>query len=259
MIDMSDFTFCIPCKIDTPARQENLNDTIDFLTKHIKTNILVGELDTIQKCKVSVSVQHLFFKDTKTYWDRTGLRNKLFQEVKTPYLVNHDMDIFTTLSAWERTAKICRSNKYSFVFPYNGICYYADRSFRKAILDTCASNQHLYHSSFKYTPAVIPGGSVACRRDHCLEFGGENENFRSWGWEDWERWVRWETLGYNWSRVSLPEAVIYHIAHPTPPDSSRANPYAVSNEALYKWIKTLSKEQLEEQINMWPWRKNFKL
>jgi hypothetical protein len=49
MIDLSDVTFTIPFKLDTPERLRNVNIIIDFLNKNFTTNILLCENSNEQK------------------------------------------------------------------------------------------------------------------------------------------------------------------------------------------------------------------
>lgn len=55
------------------------------------------------------------------------------------------------------------------------------------------------------------GLMVFFRKDKFLAFGGENENFIGYGWEDQERYYRALNSGYKVGRV---EGVCHHLVHP---------------------------------------------
>lgn len=263
MLDMSDFTFCIPVKIDSPERQENLTLNLNYMLRHIHTNILIGEEDDTPKVHIPSNLTNRvslsFFKKEQPFFYRTKLLNTLFVKATTPYVVNYDLDVFINIEAWSMTAKLLRQKFYSFVYPYNGIFYACPRKYSRAIIHACETRAHLFHKDFTYSPFHSYGGAVAARRTSYLEMGGENENFKSWGAEDWERFCRWQALQYKWTRVSAPESVLYHLNHPVLTDSSKANPFFKSNEKEYEKVKNMSTEQLKTYVKSWKWAQAFQV
>ena len=71
----------------------------------------------------------------------------------------------------------------------------------------------------------------------------ENEGFIAYAPEDIERHHRWQTLGYNIGRV---DNHAYHLEHQRTQNSWFHNPHMQNNNALWEYLKTLSKEQLIE-------------
>ena len=71
----------------------------------------------------------------------------------------------------------------------------------------------------------------------------ENEGFIAYAPEDVERHHRWQTLGYNIGRV---DNHAYHLEHQRTQNSWFHNPHMQNNNALWDYLKTLSKEQLIE-------------
>jgi len=259
MIDMSDFTFCIPCKIDTPERQENLRINLEYMTQNVKATYLVGELDEAPKAVVlkHPSVQHIFTKSTESFFYRTRLLNSLFTQSKTSFVVNYDLDVLIPLSSWKMTATLLRTTVYSFVYPYNGIFYFCPRTYIDGALKACTEGTHLFSKDFLYAGHTSYGGAVAASRKDYLAMGGENENFKSWGCEDWERMCRWQALQYRWTRVSAPEAVLYHMNHPMLADSSKGNPYYTANENEYFRLQRMTTEEMQAHVNSWSWKKGL--
>ena len=49
MIDLSDCTFIIPLKIDSPARERNIELVLAYLTSNFITTIVVTEADEYPK------------------------------------------------------------------------------------------------------------------------------------------------------------------------------------------------------------------
>jgi hypothetical protein len=84
-----------------------------------------------------------------------------------------------------------------------------------------------------------------------IEAGTENENFKSWGFEDDERFERFTKLGMNVKRAS---GVLYHIAHRRGIHSRPNALYTPSNQAEYERISVMSRDELREEIRSWPWR-----
>jgi len=69
----------------------------------------------------------------------------------------------------------------------------------------------------------------------------ENENFKSWGFEDNERVVRFDKLGLKYCRL---EGCLYHLKHPKFNDSSKSNPYYQHNKEELEKISNMSKEEI---------------
>lgn len=86
-------------------------------------------------------------------------------------------------------------------------------------------------------PRPFMYGLMVCfNRQKFLNFGGENINFKGYGWEDLERYYRALNAGYKVDRVS---GVSYHLIHPR---TGFKNPYfnynmGLMNKEKQKWLK----------------------
>ena len=80
---------------------------------------------------------------------------------------------------------------------------------------------------------------VMFKRESFLKFGGENTNFKGYGWEDVERYYRALNAGLDVRRI---EGLCYHLMHPR---DGFKNPYFSYNMKLMKkekdkWLKKTS-------------------
>lgn len=82
------------------------------------------------------------------------------------------------------------------------------------------------------------GCMVLFSRERFLEFGGENENFVGYGWEDFERYYRAINYGLVIDRV---EGNCYHMQHPR---NMTKNPYFKSNYNLMQAEKNKCNQNL---------------
>lgn len=98
--------------------------------------------------------------------------------------------------------------------------------------------------------AVSVGGAVAFNRSSFIAGGMENEKFISFGAEDLERKIRFEKLGYSVERVPGP---LYHMNHFVGVNSSTQNPYFLHNKGEYLRVDMMSKTELLNYVNSWPW------
>lgn len=83
----------------------------------------------------------------------------------------------------------------------------------------------------------VYGLMVMFNRQKFLDFGGENENFIGYGWEDLERYYRALNHDYVVERV---EATAYHLTHPR---NGFQNPYFNHNMKLMKQEKLKWKQK----------------
>ena len=82
-----------------------------------------------------------------------------------------------------------------------------------------------------------------------MEFGGGNENFISWGYDDTEMFERANKLGIKIGRC---EKGLYHLPHKSSLNSlNGAHKYYNNNELEWIKVKNMSKEQLITYIKTW--------
>jgi hypothetical protein len=95
------------------------------------------------------------------------------------------------------------------------------------------------------------GGCVMWNKEAFIRGGMENENFISFGPEDCERHDRFKMLGFEIIRIP---GNLFHMDHYKGPNSSNKNPYFRANHIEIEKIRSMTKSELLEYVNTWPWR-----
>lgn len=255
-MDFRDVTFTIPVTYDHPHRLENYDVCINYLYKHLLTNIFVGERALTSSSFERDDVEHYTYKYPTFH--RTRMLNELANQAETPYIVNMDADVFIPVLQIYLAVEALR-NGISMIYPYDGRFARLDRGLymgkMKAELD-CG-----YFKSgepIRGTRTIDPpsfGGAIFWNKEDFIYGGMENENMISYGPEDYERYHRFTHLGYKVVRIP---GTIYHMDHWVGPDSGGGgNPNFDPNHREYDRIKLMGNEELLEEINKWPWVNHY--
>jgi hypothetical protein len=249
--DLTNTTFIIPIFIESADREKNARITLSYLDKYLNTNIILYEFDVQSKVEKILSeisptnkINHIFFenKDNKLF-HRTKFLNEMLAMVKTPVVVNYDIDVLLTPRAYLQSQYRVLLGK-DLVYPYDFgnsqiEVSYKGRDFLENTLDLekipeeCTEKEvrsEFGHCQFFNTESYIEGGM-------------ENEFFISYGPEDKERGWRFQNLGY---KVEWLKNNIYHIKHSRGINSSKENPLIDHNNQLINVIESMKKNQLEE-------------
>jgi hypothetical protein len=244
MINLKEATFIIPIGIESNDREINTFITLSYLCKHLNTNIIIYEFDEESKVELilnkidkgNTSINHIFKKKDQNLFHRTKFLNEMLVLVKTPVVINYDVDILLEPFVYRKCVdKII--NGQDLVYPYfwgdsQKRIYYNGRDKIKGSLDLSVLNNDDIDT-------------VRSEYGHCQFFdtnsykkgGMENELFISYAPEDQERGYRFKTLGYN---VEWSDDLVYHIEHTRGENSSSANPMMSHNNNLFKMIKSLN-------------------
>lgn len=251
-IDLKDVTFTIPFKKDSDERLENILTIIKYLQKYFDTNIIVAEQDDVRKFPTVDGIEYVFFPATNYLMLRTTLLNKMCKMTKTPYIANYDTDVIFTVDQYVQAVNGLRSNVVDGVFPYAGRFMNYIGAERQRIISTLSldgiteANGHLNH------PNSV-GGALIWNKQKFIEGGMENENFKSWGFEDNERMVRFTRLGYRIGRVA---GILYHLNHPVSQNSSNTQHKAYNdNQIECNKVASMGIEQLKQYVKSWNWTK----
>jgi hypothetical protein len=243
-IDLKDVTFTIPVRIDHADRLENLYTCIDYLNKHFDTHIMVYECDSIQHIPAPSGIKYTFKRNQ--IFHRTKLLNEMAKKAKTDIIFNWDCDVFISPAQILETVDLLRNNKADGCYPYDGRFLRVHRSFLKDFKQVLNVEQF---RGMKFKKSDFEkesfGGAVAWLREKFLEGGGENENFIDYGPEDWERYYRFNKLGYRLTRVKGP---LFHIDHNI---WSQRHENRKANDKEFVRIKSLSKQQLQQEVKKW--------
>lgn len=259
--DLSEATFIIPIRLESPDRIRNVILSIAYILHHFKTTVMVAEADVESVFKAvalpelakivdqesSNNLIHFFYKeDLKLMpFRRTFLLNEMLCQSTTKITINYDCDVLFPVQSYVQAYNMCLNSEQDLVYPYGKGQYqrmvnfsdishayrFVETGFDLSILDGCSSpwNAEYGFAQFFKTDAYINGYM-------------ENENFIAYGPEDYERFNRWTKLGYNVSRVE--GGMIYHMEHVRSFNSNTQNPFIAANDNLKDKLASMTKEQL---------------
>lgn len=242
-LDLKDVTFCIPVRLDSAVRSENLRISREYLLDNFDTTVLVAEQAPRQ---IDYSI---LFELGVDFFYKTKLLNELYKLSKTPIVVSYDCDVILPVEQLVEAANKVRSGS-DFVYPFDNHFYDIDRNYISYLVDKkfdeIPQKTSLGHISY--------GGCCFFNKETYRKAGYTNENFRSWGLEDTEIWYRLCKLNYKLDRVP---GFLYHMSHPRGVDSSQSNPYHVQNYQEIRKIEDISADDLRSYIESWGWAKNI--
>jgi hypothetical protein len=276
--NLKNVDFIIPLRIDTGDRLRNVILSTSYLLHHFDCTVTIKEVDSerrfetyafpiIKELTNTKNLNHIFEQETRTddAFHRTKILNDMIMESKCDIVVNYDADLVLPLDTYTKAVKMLQG-EYDVVYPYR----YGNHGERKVNLgftietkddmDNFKKNEFVsrfigdYDSSkfddrFFYYPSNQGEGWAEYgmvqffNRKVYLDGYLENEGFIAYAPEDCERHHRWQTLGYNIGRV---DNYAYHLEHQRTQNSWFHNPHMQNNNALWEYLKTLSKEQLIE-------------
>lgn len=252
-IDLSDLTFCIPVRIDSNDRLENLELIVDYLKHHFETKIIVYEDDTVSKLVgtgLPEKVDKFIFKEnTSGKFHRTKILNDCFKLADTKFVANYDTDVLFVPGAYVAAIDRLRKGLCDFIFPYDG-------KFREVSRDKIPQIREkmnvdwvdIKDTNWIHDSSV--GGAIFCNKESYKKSGYENENFLQWGFEDNERIHRWVTLGMKIERTSN---WLVHLEHFRSTNSSPHNESYQNNQMEFINVSRMDRENLKRYIGSWNW------
>lgn len=252
MIDLRDTTFMIPVSIESDDRRTNTLITLSYLCKHLDTNIIIYEHDTVKrvpeildKVKSNKTNIDYIYHDSASddgIFHRTKFLNIMLSSVKTRVVVNYDVDVLLLPRVYEICANLIRDDR-DLIYPYFwGRSQYQVNYAGRDKIATALDLTMLEPTDYNVERSEY--GQCQFFNTQSYKDGGmENEGFVSYAPEDQERGYRFKELGY---KVGWDYNYIYHLEHTRGPNSSTANPKMQDNFALFDTIKSMSKDQLVE-------------
>jgi len=225
MTDLTDVTFLVPLRIDSPERRENADTLIKYTFRHFNTFFIVLEADATRKYFPEYEPEgfhYEFIEDANEVFHRTRWINRLISMATTPYVAVWDADGIAPTEQIILAVERLRTGQAVMSLPYDGKFYSCDKiscDLFKRILDIeilmkripVMRLMHGYHSV---------GGAYLVNKEKYLLAGGENENFYGWGPEDTERVKRMEILNLP---VYFSLGPLFHLRHPMGKNSWFAN------------------------------------
>lgn len=240
--DLKDVTFCIPVRLDSGIRSENLRISREYLLDNFETNVLVGEQAPRQ---IDYSI---LFEFSEGFFYKTKLLNELYKLSTTPIVVSYDCDVIIPINQLLDAANRIR-NGCDFVYPFNSHFYDVKREYIHMLVDK--KFDEIPPNALESLSTISYGGCCFFNKERYKEAGYTNQNFKSWGLEDTEIWYRLMKLKYRLDKVP---GVLYHMTHPRGVDSSQSNPFHVQNYMEIRKIEDISVDDLRTYINTWSWK-----
>lgn len=255
MENLKDCTFMIPVRIEHQDRYNNAKSVLGFLNHHFQTNVIIYEvsesgeskldfLSSLKNLKIDHTVKLLPITEA---FHRTRYLNIMLDKVKTPVVVNYDIDVFLPPQSY----LICRNKivngEVDVYYPYSfgASQYQVPPSVDRTKFNLDFSLQSILSDLGNHSTEGIR--KYYSEYGHCIffntevyrEFGGENEEFISYGPEDKERGIRFKAFT---NKVVWLDDVVFHFEHHRGNDSSLANPYTQPNNLLLGRIQSLIKD-----------------
>jgi hypothetical protein len=260
IIDMNDFTFLIPIKIESQDRLNNLQIVISYLNNNFKTNLILCEqgnhkissiLESMKSDNLNITTLYLEDISNEEPIYRTKMLNKMAKIASTKFISIYDSDVIFLQQQYKDVIKTLRNNQADIVYPYDLHFYDVPKSYNHLIVEL--NSPGIIDKNFcgDLNPNSV-GGAIFFNRQVFLDGGMENEHFVSFGPEDWERYLRFKTLGY---RIKREKGCLFHLSHLRTKDSCDKNPYFLSNSAECWKIQAMSKDELKKYMLTWEWLK----
>jgi predicted glycosyltransferase involved in capsule biosynthesis len=239
---MEDVTFIIHTRIDSKERLANFTFCINFLQKNFDSPIIVVEEDRSSKISGwGKHVKHIFIKSYSTLFNRTRPVNVGVKYAMSKFLCLLDMDVFTDPWVYVKSREFL--DDFDVVYPFNGWFYDIKQHLNKK---PDLRMDHIAPEDMQLLNIDSVGGMQFIRRDVFMKGGMTNELILGWGYEDNEFYARFSRLGYFIKRMNLP---IYHFSHPRSFNSNGKSPLIAENEAIYKMVNQMSREEIMKYID----------
>ena len=254
--DLSQATFIIPVRIESPDRLRNVVTTTAFLMENFDTNIIIKEVDKepvfqrdaiplleeILDFNIWENFNYIFEKSDDELFHRQRILNEMIIESDTHIVVNYDADAILPKESYELAYKGIMDGVYDVVYPYGSGMY------QKQVQATDVTvSSFLETGDYEFLNAVSKdhtsdfGWVQFFKRKSYIEGGMENENFKAYAPEDKERYYRFNMLGYSVGRI---ENYVYHLEHARGENSWFTNPHMEGNMAEWEKIKSMNKGSL---------------
>jgi predicted glycosyltransferase involved in capsule biosynthesis len=252
MENLKDCTFMIPIRIEHQDRYNNAKSVLGFLNHHFQTNVIIYEVSESGESMIdflpdleNLKIDHIIKPLSKSEaFHRTRYLNVMLDKVKTPVVVNYDIDVFLPPQSYITCRDRIIKGEIDVYYPYSfGASQYQ-------VLHSVDRTR--FNLDFSIQSILPYMGSNGIKRyyseyGHCIffntevyrEFGGENEEFISYGPEDKERGIRFKAFT---DKVEWLDDVVFHFEHHRGNDSSLANPYTQPNNMLLGKIQSLVKD-----------------
>jgi len=290
MIDLSNVTFIIPLRIESGDRLRNIILSTSFLLKTFDCKVIIKEsdespkfgpwaLDQIKKIAPTENLTYEWDECISNDFHRTRLLNEMVMMTTTDIVVNYDSDIILPISSYVEAKRLIDDKEAHLVYPYK----FGEKGERKVVMKTIVEDEddldNLLNFSLikkftsEFNPEVLDesyfyaenvNGVGWAEYGMCQFFNTqaykdgylENEGFIAYAPEDVERHHRWNMLGYTIKRV---DNHAYHLEHMRTENSWFNNPRMAQNNALWDYLKGLTRQELDEYYKNQQYLKRYSL
>lgn len=244
MINLENTTFIIPIYIESIDRLNNARTVLGYLNKWFKTNVIIHELiDDVSKLTFldtfkNLNIKHLTENREYKNYHRTRQLNEMLDMVETLVTVNYDIDILLPIKSYVIAEYMILNGECDVVYPYGfgDYQYEVMKGRGEFYFDIDNINgKYLNNHRSEY------GHCIFFNTNTYKKYGGENENFISYGPEDYERYERFKNLGCGIKRI---DDYVYHLEHDRTSFSSEDNPDFNKNKELYMELKNYPRNNL---------------
>ena len=130
-INLSEATFIIPVRIESPDRLRNVVTTTAFLMENFDTNIIIKEVDKepvfqrdalplleeILDFNIWENFNYIYEKSDDPLFHRQRILNEMIMEADTHIVVNYDADAILPKESYELAYKGIMDGVYDVVYP----------------------------------------------------------------------------------------------------------------------------------------------
>jgi len=129
-IDLSDVTFVVPLRIDSPERKANIDTLIKYTFRNFRTKFIILEADLERRYfpeRDQEGIRYEFIEDKNEVFHRTKWINRLINLSNTPVVGIWDAEAIAPVDQIKDAVGRIRSGEAVLSFPYDGRFYYCDK------------------------------------------------------------------------------------------------------------------------------------
>ena len=271
-LDLTNATFMIPIRIESPDRLRNVITVLSFLLENLNTNIILKEVDkesVFQRDALPIlrdivdldgqdifqNLNYIFEQSDDPLFHRQKIINEMIMEADTKVVVNYDCDVILRLSAYDLAYQWINDGLFDVVYPFGDDMYQ-----RQVKTDDALVSEFIKDYDYRMLDEVSKvhtsdyGWVQYFNRQVYIDGGMENENFKAYAPEDKERYYRFKKLGYRVERI---DNWVYHLEHTRGENSWFTNPHMQSNMDEWNKIQSMNREQLKEYYSQQDYLKKY--
>jgi len=227
MLETIDLSLIVPCRLDSKERVENLSTALKYYTSFCANAEIHVVEDTATSSRNSIGERpgvHWHYLPARGNFHKTRILNFGFFEVSNrPFVAAMDADVLVDPAAVHSALELLRSGS-GMVMPFDGRFYNVKDPWRSEVISSTTPAEVILKlfesltSGRKELPGVelkhprSPGGAVFFSRSALQEFGGYDERFKTWGYEDVEIVGRAKRFGHD--PVYSESEPLLHLWHP---------------------------------------------